>query len=38
MSRGYYVMYLYVRNVPPELRKVLESLVGSEVDVAVLCP
>jgi len=37
-SHGYYVLYLYVRDLPPELRKVLESLVGREVEVAVICP
>jgi len=37
-SHGYYMLYLYVRDVPPELRNVLENLVGKEVDVAILCP
>jgi len=37
-SHGYYMLYLYVRDLPPELRQVLERLVGSEIDVAVLCP
>jgi hypothetical protein len=37
-SGGYYMMYLYVRDLPPEIRGVLESLVGKEVDVAILCP
>jgi hypothetical protein len=37
-SHGYYMLYLYVRDVPPELRNVLENLVSREVDVAILCP
>jgi hypothetical protein len=38
ISHGYYMLYLYVRDLPPEMRSVLESLVGKEVDVAILCP
>jgi hypothetical protein len=37
-SHGYYMLYLYVRDLPPELRGVLEDLAGKEVDVAILCP
>jgi hypothetical protein len=32
------MLYLYVRDVPQDVREVLEKLVGKEVDVAVLCP
>jgi hypothetical protein len=37
-SHGYYMLYLHVRDLPPELRNVLESLAGKEVEVAILCP
>jgi hypothetical protein len=37
-GHGYYMLYIYVRDVPQEMREALESLVGKEVDVAVLCP
>ncbi len=37
-SHGYYMLYLHVRDVPPEVRQALEKLVGNEVDVAILCP
>jgi len=37
-SHGYYMLYLYVRDLPPEMREVLENLTGKEVDVAILCP
>jgi len=37
-SHGYYMLYLHVRDVPQDVREVLENLVGREVDVAVLCP
>jgi hypothetical protein len=37
-GRGYYMLYLHVRDVSPELRQALERMVGEEVDVAILCP
>jgi hypothetical protein len=35
---NYYVLYLYVRGVPQEVRETLDALVGREVDIAILCP
>jgi DNA-binding LacI/PurR family transcriptional regulator len=37
-SRGYYVLYLRVRDAPEEVRRVLEALAGRDVDVAIICP
>jgi hypothetical protein len=37
-SHGYYVLYLYIRGVPHEVRETLDELAGKEVDIAILCP
>jgi len=37
-ARGYYVLYLHVRDAPPELRALLESLVRKDVEIAIICP
>jgi len=37
-GNNYYVLYLYIRGVPQEVRETLDELVGKEVDIAILCP
>jgi hypothetical protein len=37
-ANNYYMLYLYVRGVTPEVREILDKLVGNEVDIAILCP
>jgi len=37
-GNNYYVLYLHIRDAPPELRDLLEGLVRKDVEIAIICP